>query len=28
VPRKNARERIDAILGELNLDELRSRFAC
>ena len=27
-PRKNAGERIEAILGELNLTELRSRFAC
>ena len=26
VPRKNARERIDYILGELNLEELRARF--
>ena len=27
-PRKNAMERIEAILSELNLTELRSRFAC
>jgi len=27
-PRKNAMERIEAILAELNLTELRSRFAC
>ncbi len=27
-PRKNAMERIEAILAELNLSELRSRFAC
>ncbi|MBS0347309.1 MAG: SAM-dependent methyltransferase [Proteobacteria bacterium] len=27
-PRKNAMERIEAILTELNLDELRGRFAC
>ena len=27
-PRKNAMERIEAILTELNLSELRSRFAC
>ena len=27
-PRKNATERIEAILDELNLAELRSRFAC
>ncbi|MBS0368577.1 MAG: SAM-dependent methyltransferase [Proteobacteria bacterium] len=27
-PRKNAMERIEAILAELNLNELRSRFAC
>ncbi len=27
-PRKNAMERIEAILDELNLAELRSRFAC
>ncbi|MBK6743047.1 MAG: SAM-dependent methyltransferase [Hydrogenophilales bacterium] len=26
-PRSNARERLEAILGELNLDELRPRFA-
>ncbi|WP_079436857.1 SAM-dependent methyltransferase [Zoogloea sp. LCSB751] len=27
-PRKNAMERIEAILSELNLNELRGRFAC
>ncbi|RTL42967.1 MAG: SAM-dependent methyltransferase [Rhodocyclaceae bacterium] len=27
-PRKNAMERIEAILAELNLNELRGRFAC
>ena len=27
-PRKNAMERIEAILDQLNLTELRSRFAC
>jgi hypothetical protein len=26
-PRKNAQDRLDAILNELNLDELKNRFS-